>query len=326
LNTLKDNLKDTKAVAPYAQTVVSFVPGVGQGIAGAIGAGLALANGQNITAALAEGVKGSLPGGPIAVSAFSVGQAAMQGKKITNIALAAIPGMTDQQRTALASGLNAANDIAHGKRVDHALVDAALKNVPPEAQKALQIGLAIGHGQNLQKVVKGQVMNFSLGKIADLGKKVTGTNPVLSAGASMIKTDPSLQSGFHIGVGVVSAPKKLPAAILAGIRKQLSSAEKKGFDMAVSAHKGITAEFAPPSLTSPREKFGYYLTHGLTGLSKGNKAAVMKTIASDNSTRAGATVAINQIATKRKGLWQRIKEVLHLVPKQTAIAALSAKT
>jgi hypothetical protein len=118
-------------------------------VSGAIGASLALASGQNITSALKEGVKGALPGGPIAKAAFDLGEAAIQGKPIDAIALAALP-IPDAQKKLVAQGLATAKDLAHGKRLDAALMNTALAALPPEARKAVTVGLALGHGQVLQ--------------------------------------------------------------------------------------------------------------------------------------------------------------------------------
>ena len=152
MGSLKSALKDVKQVAPYATTVLAMVPGVGTGLSGAIGAGLALASGQNITQALEAGLKNALPGGAIAAQAFDVASAAMQGKPIDQIALAALP-ISPQARQALSDGINAAKDLAAGKNVSQALVDAATHQLPPALQKAVQVGAAIGHAKNLQGAV-----------------------------------------------------------------------------------------------------------------------------------------------------------------------------
>src|SRR6185369_6802007 len=51
-DTVKRDLGNVGSVAPYAQAVLSVVPGVGAGVNAAIAAGSALAHGQNITDAL----------------------------------------------------------------------------------------------------------------------------------------------------------------------------------------------------------------------------------------------------------------------------------
>jgi hypothetical protein len=149
LSSLKEGVANVRAVAPYAQTVISFVPGIGQGVAGAIGASLALASGMPITQAVLEGVKGALPGGALAKAAFDVGEAAIQGRPIDQIALAALP-LTPQQKDIVTRGLATAKALAHGQRVDQALLNQAMTLLPETARKAVQIGMALGHGQVLQ--------------------------------------------------------------------------------------------------------------------------------------------------------------------------------
>jgi hypothetical protein len=50
----------------------------------------------------------------------------------------------------LLRGLAAAKDLAAGKRIDTAILDQAVKGLPPQLRKAVQIGTAIGHAKNLQ--------------------------------------------------------------------------------------------------------------------------------------------------------------------------------
>lgn len=150
LGQFKSALSSATTLAPYVQTVVSFVPGVGTGISAGLGAATALAQGQTISEALLAGVKGALPGGPLAEAAFSVASDAMQGKPISTIAIDAIPGVSPQAKQALIAGLGAAKDIAAGKNVATTVLDGALHQLPADYQKAVQIGVALGHAKNLQ--------------------------------------------------------------------------------------------------------------------------------------------------------------------------------
>lgn len=93
LGALKDQLKTVKEAAPYAQTIVSLVPGVGTGVAAAIGAGAALAEGQNITEAIKAGVLGALPGGPLAAAAFNTALKVASGKNVAISALESARGL-----------------------------------------------------------------------------------------------------------------------------------------------------------------------------------------------------------------------------------------
>jgi peptidoglycan hydrolase-like protein with peptidoglycan-binding domain len=123
---IKTNIESAKTVAPYAAAVVSFVPGVGSGVSGAIQAGLALANGQSITDALVAGVKGAIPGGPIAQQAFSTAYNLAKGQNISEAALSALreqlPG-GDVAKTAF----DTAVALAHGQNIQQAAISAGVK-------------------------------------------------------------------------------------------------------------------------------------------------------------------------------------------------------
>jgi len=88
-DTVKRDLQSAKELAPYAQAVLSVVPGVGQGVNAAIAAGAALAHGQPITDALVAGVKGMVPGGPLAQQALSTAYNLAKGQSLTEAAVAA---------------------------------------------------------------------------------------------------------------------------------------------------------------------------------------------------------------------------------------------
>lgn len=150
LGNFKRALGDVKAVAPYAQVVVSLVPGVGQGLSGAIGASLALASGASITDAMAQAVQDALPGGPAAAAAFKLAHGIMKGEKVDQLALDVLP-IPDAQKKALTQAIGAAKDLAGGKKVSAVLVDQAMKALPPDIAKAVQTGAAIAHATVLQE-------------------------------------------------------------------------------------------------------------------------------------------------------------------------------
>lgn len=116
---IQQNLRSAGQIAPYAQAVLSVVPGIGSGINAAIAAGAALAHGQSISDALAAGVKNALPGGPLAAAAFDT-----------------------------------AYGLARGKSFSDAALEAARANIPTDlGKKAFDVGLALAHGANLQKTL-----------------------------------------------------------------------------------------------------------------------------------------------------------------------------
>jgi len=152
MGNLKQQVRDVKTLAPYAQTVVSLVPGVGSGVSAAFGAGLALADGKPLTAALTAGIKSAIPGGPAAQAAFAVTAAAAQGKRIDAAVISALP-LSDQEKQALTAASHVVTDVAKGKRVDHALYDQAQAALPPAVRNAMQVGVAVGQGVRMQKSI-----------------------------------------------------------------------------------------------------------------------------------------------------------------------------
>ncbi len=150
INNFKDTVSDVKSIAPYALTVVSFVPGVGQGVSGAMGAAMALANGHPLSEAVMAGIKSAIPGGQLAQSAFAATSAIAQGKRLDEAALSALP-LPDAQKAALHTALNVASKIGKGEKVTDVALSEAMKQLPPEVAKAVHIGLAVGHAATIQK-------------------------------------------------------------------------------------------------------------------------------------------------------------------------------
>lgn len=300
LNHLKRQVGAVKDVAPYAQTVVSLVPGVGQGISAGIGAGLALAEGQPISAAIIAGVKGALPGGALAQSAFDVSCAVVQGKPVDKIIVAGLP-LSAQQKHALQTVVTTAKAIAQGQRVDVAIADNALKALPPDVQKAVNIGIAVAEGQRLQNVAVRHVAPAALGKLAKEGVAIAKSNPIVAAGARVIK-DVREKQGFAVGAGVMN--HKISPVQLVAIRTKLVGTQRKGFDLAVATHIGVATKKMPVNMT-PEQKFGYAATQGLAGASPQMKGALLATVAKNPAAKTGATIAIEQDKIMRKAWWRR---------------------
>ncbi len=117
-------MKIFKDAAVFAQIGLSFIPGIGQSLSAAIGAGLALAEGKKLTDALIAGIKGAIPGGPLVGAAFDMGARAVVG-------------------------------VAEGKRLDVVALEAVRNNIPggDAARLAFDTGLALAQGKKLQEVV-----------------------------------------------------------------------------------------------------------------------------------------------------------------------------
>ncbi|MFO1428597.1 MAG: hypothetical protein U1F76_00420 [Candidatus Competibacteraceae bacterium] len=115
------NLREGLQLASMA---APFIPGVGSGVAAALGAANALASGKPITEAVLAGVRNALPGGAIAQTAFDMGVRLARGENLS--------------KAALNTALNAARERIPGGAAGKAAFDAAV---------------ALGRGQKLQQVM-----------------------------------------------------------------------------------------------------------------------------------------------------------------------------
>lgn len=172
---LHDAVNDFKQVGPYAQMVISMVPGVGQGISAAMSAGLALANGQPIAEALKAGALGAIPGGPLVQSAVRASVETIQhvakGEKLNlaNIAqtaggvAAGALGLPKTASNALMAGIATTGNIVKGQPLDKALTDGAVHAlpIPDSAKKAMTeataLSLDLAHGKRVDRALMARV-------------------------------------------------------------------------------------------------------------------------------------------------------------------------
>jgi hypothetical protein len=315
IGTLKKSLQDVKDVAPYAQTVIAIVPGIGPGISAGIGAGLALASGQPITEALKAGVMAAVPGGALGKSVANISYAVIQKKPLDAALLSGIP-LPAGQKHALSVVLSSAKALADGKRIDKVALEAAQKQLPPDVMKAAKIGVAISQGKNLQAVAKANVKPAILTGLQKKGRQIVSVNPVVRAGFSALK-DPHQQAGFSVGAAI-SRFQVSPNDVVA-VRAKLTPQQKKGFDMALAAHVGAVTTTAEGVKTAA-EQFAFNATVGASELAKGNQKALVSVLASDTATRAGMNLAVNAhlatpnveftLTTAKKTFWRRVAEWL----------------
>ncbi len=191
INNFKTQVADMKTLAPYAATVVSFVPGVGQGLGGAMGAAVALANGQPLSAAVMSGIQSAIPGGAIAKSAFGAAASLAQGKSLNDAALAALP-LPDAQKAALKTALGVAMKLSKGEKVQDVVLNTALQQLPPDVAKAVQVGVAVGHAATIQKK-----SHVAAKKVTAVLNGVNSKNPThrKAALAAVAKTQAASEKG-----------------------------------------------------------------------------------------------------------------------------------
>jgi hypothetical protein len=158
------HVKDLGIVLQVAQLGLSFIPGIGQGINAAIGAGLALAEGKPITDALIEAVKGAVPGGPLVAAAVD-------------------------------TGIRGAVDFASGKSLDAVALDAMRSNLPggDVAKVAFDTGLALSQAKVTQAARHGQPATWvprepvALSSFAMTRRLLQGQSPQGAAHAALAR-------------------------------------------------------------------------------------------------------------------------------------------
>jgi len=194
INNMKDQLKNVREVAPYVQQVMSFIPGVGTGVAAAIAAGVALAEGRTITQAVLDAARSAVPGGAIGQSAFSTAVGLVSGKSITQAAL-----------------------------------NAARSALPAAAQKAFDIGVGLSHAANIQsQVIK--AVTKAVPAMESAGRTLVKASPVLANASKGLTADAT--KGYHTALGILSHSGVNGHAIMA-VRSKLTAKQQEGFDHGV---------------------------------------------------------------------------------------------
>ena len=144
VDAVRDQLKLAEMVAP-------FIPGVGTGVAAALGAANALASGRPISEAVIAAARGALPGGAIAQAAFDTALNLARGKNIGEALLETarnrLPG-----GPAARAAFDGALALAQGKKLQDAAFAAAGRILPPSpyAADALAFVKRVANGQNIQ--------------------------------------------------------------------------------------------------------------------------------------------------------------------------------
>lgn len=231
LETAKSQIHAIREVAPYAKMVASFVPGVGTGVAAALAAGTALADGRSITDAVIEGVKDAVPGGALGKSLVQAAVDITHGDSITDAAMhAALSNLPAHIQQAAQSAIA----LAKGKGVREAVLQAVRANLPPEAQKALEIGTAIGVARNIQssvarELVKPAVVNKLVAAVK-IPKVLEPHTPKTAAGAK----------GYKAAIALASHSGVTPTA-LAAARSGMTKEEQGGFDHGLKSYLNVIA-------------------------------------------------------------------------------------
>lgn len=321
LNTLSVQMRAVKDVAPYAKTLVTLVPGVGTGIGAALGAGLALANGQPIDKAFLAGVTQALPGGPLAQAAANAAasavQAAARGEKlsaqsVSGTLLNSLP-IPPAAKEALMAGAHVAGSVASGKNVAGAISDAtfkkALTTLPPDIRKAYLSGMALGGATVAQSHRAQELATPSLvNKLVESGIQAAKSTPAIQEARKLV--GPGVR-GFDLAQGLLTQHSQ-PFDIIQARASFKSPQDLRGFDMGLATRIGLVAHPLNAKL-SPAAQAGQALVLGVQGMEHAeNRKAIVDTVAAHPSAAVGGKVAAMQIAQSRDPWYIKLARALGL--------------
>jgi hypothetical protein len=244
---LKELGSGVHEVAPYAQTIVALVPGVGTAASAAIGAAAAIAEGQPLDDIAMSAVAGTVPGGAFAKTGYDIGKAALKHKPIGSIVLKGLGDLgpqlgvviPDAAKDAIGNGLNLARHIASGLPVDPKLVEHAIKALPePTMRIAAQTARNLASHKSVADVLIESGQQMIPGLSVDQRKDLDGAMKIgmamghaqhLQALTKQIVNGPAMKGHLaNVAKGVISRDTTLQAA-----RGMLKNVGTHGFDQGV---------------------------------------------------------------------------------------------
>jgi hypothetical protein len=176
---------DVRESLRFAAMVAPFVPGVGTGVAAALGAANALAAGERITDALVAAARNAVPGGAIAQTGFDMATRLAKGEKLGEAALNSVrsrlPGGPIAQ-AAFDSGLA----LMKGKSLQDSLIAGGGRLMPksPFAADVMTFVKKAASGENLGRAALSSVGGLVMKRI----ERQTG--PIISATARRLPVPP----------------------------------------------------------------------------------------------------------------------------------------
>lgn len=228
--------KELKEVGPYAQIVVSMVPGVGTAVGTALATGIALANGKPITEAMMDGLAGAMPGGAAAQMAFKMGRSMVSGK---NVLESAISVAREQLPKEAQAALDFGVAIAKGKNIQDAVTDGVRRVLPKEAQAAFDAGKDILHG----RIPSPQAIAAFAGNLPPEATAALGAATKIMQGQSVLDVAKNLATDPSLGIPP-EARAMLSTALTAAHGHSLSEAAKSLALQAMPASMRKDAEAA----------------------------------------------------------------------------------
>lgn len=211
----KSGIGDLRERLRFAAMVAPFVPGIGSGVAAALGAASALAAGEPITQALLSAARSAVPGGAVAQAAFDLGSNLARGKSLSEAALATARNRIPGGRAGQAA-FDAAVALAQGKKIQQAAFAAAGRVLPksPYAADALSFARRVSSGEDIRKAALSTAGNAVVKRLQGQGVNLHSAAQRQAPG----RPGPGVRKAreFEFGSGRGNAPAFAPARASSG--------------------------------------------------------------------------------------------------------------
>jgi hypothetical protein len=200
---------DVRESLRFAAMVAPFVPGIGTGVAAALGAANALASGERITDAIIAAARNAVPGGALAQTAFDMAANVARGQSLGDAALGALRSRLPGGPAAQAA-FDAGLALAKGKSLQDSLIAGGARLMPksPYTADIASFVKRATSGENLGRAALSSAGNLVMKRIEQR------TGPIFSSAASRLPSRGFMpQPGFIRGVQhEISAPALAPFA------------------------------------------------------------------------------------------------------------------
>lgn len=147
-----DTLDALPLIARGVAMIVSNIPVIGTAISFVIHAGVSLAEGKSIDDATLDAIGGALPGNPTSGMVFRAGVAIAKGERIDRVIIKALP-IPPEMQNLLIIAADVVYGIASGENVTKIAYDQIRKQLPPQAQQAMDVARRVINGENVPNMI-----------------------------------------------------------------------------------------------------------------------------------------------------------------------------
>ncbi len=206
-----DTLDALPMICRGVAMVVSNIPVFGTAISFVIHAAVSLAQDKPLDDAMLDAVGGALPGQPTSGMAFHAGVAIAKGERIDQVMIAGLP-IPPEMKNLVKVAANVVYGIASGQNVTKVAYDEIRKQLPGEAQKAMDVAKRVVQGENVPNMVLTAAEQYVVSKVREEANRLI--NDARSQGEAAVakareKVD-SLYNQYAAETGYQIAMMKLP--------------------------------------------------------------------------------------------------------------------